>query len=68
MRALPLLKQGLYGIDEDSGLYADAVRNISGYEDSVFILSLLINLCQCGLNTFQFILESSKKRGVVTVY
>ena len=62
MRASPLLKQGPDGIDEDSGLYADAVRNISWYEDSVLILSPLINLSQCGLNLFQFVFESSKKK------
>ena len=43
-------------------LYADAVRNISWDEVTVFILSLLINLSQCSLNNIQLILESAEER------
>ena len=65
MTSLLHLKQGLDGIDEESSWYADAVRNISWNENSVFILSLLINLSQCRLNNIQLILESAEERDVV---
>ena len=66
MTALLLLKQVPDGIDGDSGLDDDAVRNISWDEDSVFILSLLINLSQCRLNNIQLILESAEERYLYT--
>ena len=65
MTSLLLLKQGPDGIDEESSLYADAVRNISWDENSVFILALLINLSRCGLNNIQLILESAEERYLV---
>ena len=56
MTASGFLRQVPDGIDENSSWYADAVRNISWDENSVFIFSLFINLSECRLNNIQLIL------------